>query len=136
MTDREKFQIQQLQEKGYGYKKIATTLGLSINAVKGYVRRSKPTEEIKPAEATQGACMACGKPLVQKSNCRPKKFCCAQCRTQWWNSHPDLVQRKAYYKHTCPQCGGEFESYGSKNRIYCSRACYALARSKEVKKDG
>ena len=136
MTDYEKTQILLLQEKGYGYKKIATTLRLSVNAVKGYMKRSRPTEGESPVEVIQGLCLMCGKPLVQHPNRKQKKYCCAKCRNDWWNNHQDQVQRKAYYKHSCPQCGVEFESYGRKNRIYCSRACYALARSKGAKADG
>ena len=136
MTDFEKSQIRQLQEKGYGYKKIATTLSLSVNAVKGYMRRNNPIEAKLQAEAAEGRCEACGKAFVQIPNGRTRRFCCAKCRTQWWNSHLDQVQRKAYYTLICPHCGQEFISYGNKKRIYCSRECYALARSKGANADG
>lgn len=136
MTDFEKSQIRQLQEKGYGYKKIATTLSLSVNAVKGYMRRNNPIEAKLQAEAAEGRCEACGKAFVQIPNGRTRRFCCAKCRTQWWNSHLDQVQRKAYYTLVCPHCGQEFISYGNKKRIYCSRKCYALARSKGANADG
>ena len=64
MTDFEKEQIRKLQESGYGYKKIASTLGLSVNAVKGYMRRNNPVEAKPQAEAAVGHCEACGKPFV------------------------------------------------------------------------
>ena len=137
MTDYEKSQIHRLYDKkGYGYKKIAATLCLSVNAVKGYMQRNGLAVEKPPTKPTEGHCEACGKELPQTGNGRPRRFCCAECRTKWWNGHLDQVQRKAYYNLTCPQCGVEFVSYGNKNRIYCSRACYALARSKGVAADG
>ena len=45
-------------------------------------------------------------------------------------SHQDLVNKKAYYHLTCQRCGKEFNSYGNKNRKYCSRECYAETRRK------
>ena len=29
----------------------------------------------------------------------------------WWNAHPEKVNRKAYYKLVCKNCGEEFEIY-------------------------
>ena len=136
MTDYEKSQIHQLQQKGYGYKKIAATLSLSVNAVKGYMRRRNAAAKMPQEKAAEGFCEVCGKPLPKHPTGRPRRFCCTKCRTDWWNSHLDQVQRKAYYKLVCSQCGVDFISYGNKHRIYCSRSCYALARSKGEKVDG
>ena len=44
--------------------------------------------------------------------------------TRWWNSHLDLVKRKAIYHFTCPTCGREFTAYGNAHRKYCSHSCY------------
>ena len=50
------------------------------------------------------------------------------CRTAWWNSHPDCVDRKAVYAYTCAHCGKPFTAYGNKERKYCSHGCYISDR--------
>ena len=65
MTDYEKSQIRQLQEKGYGYKKIATTLSLSVNAVKGYMRRNNSIEANSKQKPPEGVVRLAEKPLCK-----------------------------------------------------------------------
>ena len=126
MTSEEKKRIEYLQSQGLGYKRIASTLGLPVNGVKSFCRRhpAKP-----PAE---GACPMCGVALVQIPHRKPKKFCSDKCRMAWWNSHQELVTRKAIYHLVCTHCGQPFESYGNQKRKYCSRRCYDDARRKGV----
>ena len=122
MTNQEKESILSLQQSGMGYKKIAATLGLPVNGVKSFCRRHADS-------ATKtGCCPQCGKPLKQLPHKKAKKFCSDKCRMAWWNSHPELVQRKAIYTLQCAHCGKTFEGYGNNQRIYCSRSCYAEAR--------
>lgn len=122
MTKNEKESILALQQSGMGYKKIATTLGLPVNGVKTFCRRhADPSPQ-------EGVCPQCGKKLIQLPHKKAKKFCSDKCRMAWWNSHPELVKRKAIYTLTCAHCGKTFESYGNSHRIYCSRSCYAQAR--------
>lgn len=128
MTISEKEQILQFQRNGLGYKKIASTLGLPVNGVKTFCRRHPVSDKAK--------CLFCGAKLTIIPHKKTKKFCSDKCRMAWWNSHPELVKRKAIYTHTCAHCGRSFESYGNRHRIYCSRACYALARRKDVQLDG
>lgn len=130
MTENEKMQIVMLQKKGYGAKKIAGILGIPMNRVRSHIRRH-PLQE----EAHQG-CMQCGKPLVQLPQRKERKFCSDKCRMAWWNAHQDQVRRKAYYNLICPRCGESFQSYGKKDRIYCSRKCYAEARQKGADSNG
>lgn len=101
---------------------IAIALGLSVNTVRSYIRRHPPKD------AVQVGCRQCGKPVLQAKGRKAKYFCSDRCRNAWWNTHPEKVQRKAYYRLTCQFCGKEFVSYGNKNRKYCSRLCYADAR--------
>lgn len=54
------------------------------------------------------------------------RFCSDYCCQKWWNSHPEAVDRKAWYTLTCAYCGKEFKSYG--NKKYCSKECYYNAR--------
>ncbi len=53
-----------------------------------------------------------------------------KCRTVWWNSHPEAVNRKAVYSFTCAHCGKPFTAYGNAGRKYCSHACYIADRYK------
>lgn len=134
MTTYEKEQIVLLQHKGYGYKRIASTLNLPVNGVKTFCRRHPVVKE--PSPIASDCCLYCGTYLTQLPHRKKKKFCSDKCRMAWWNSHPDQVNRKAYYEFSCPVCGRTFESYGKKDRVYCSRACYVEARRKEVNTDG
>ena len=45
MTTEEITKVNQLQREGYGYKKIASFTGLSINTVKAYCRRHPISKE-------------------------------------------------------------------------------------------
>ncbi len=134
MTDQERNQIILLQQQGLGYKRIATQLNLPVNGVKSFCRRHPM--EVAPPQAQMRVCQQCGAPLKQQPSRKVKKFCSDKCRMAWWNSHQDQVNRQAFYQLTCPQCGCQFEVYGKKHRVYCSRTCYAQARRKEVDGDG
>jgi len=135
MTEREKAMIRMYRNIGYGYGTIAEKLGVSKSTVSSYCRRNgldgEGAKEDK-AELLDNVCLECGKPLVQNKNKKPKKFCCNECRQKWWNSHPNRVKRKAYYKFTCVRCGKEFEAYGNNHRKYCSHECYINDRFGEV----
>jgi len=123
MTALEKMMIQDLQRKGYGYKKIATELNLPVNSVKSYCRRHGE-DEILPV----GMCPQCGRTVVQKPHRKQKKFCSDKCRMAWWKEHPDSIQRKEPFEFRCACCGVSFTSRSSK-RVYCSKDCYAKGRS-------
>lgn len=69
-------------------------------------------------------CRNCGKQLTQTPGRKPVKFCSDTCRTHWWNSHLDKVNRKAFYSFTCAHCGTPFTAYGNNHRKYCSHDCY------------
>lgn len=55
---------------------------------------------------------------------KEKIFCSDNCRMKWWNSHQELVNRKAEYVFVCRNCGKLFTAYGNKERKYCSHSCY------------
>ena len=71
-------------------------------------------------------CLNCGKEITQPRTGHRRKFCSADCRRTWWESHQDLVQRKptAFYEGTCAYCGKTFVAYGNSHRKYCSHECY------------
>lgn len=117
-------EILNYRSQGLGYKRIAVLTGYSINTVKSVCRRNQ--------DALEKRCLQCGAVLVQTPHRKEKKFCSDKCRMAWWNSHPELVNRKAVYHLTCAQCGQPFNSYGNGHRKYCSRACYGKSRAKAV----
>ena len=121
MTLQNKIAINNMRLEGHSPSVIAATLGLSAGTVRAHIHRYPEIPNTK-------LCKSCGKPVLQSEKRREKKFCSDVCRMLWWNSHRDLVNRKAYYNLTCEYCGKEFESYGNKNRKYCSRACYVASR--------
>ncbi len=121
MTEKEKAAIREYRKQGLGYKRIAKRTGISLASVKSFCRRDSFTESEPEIPKT---CPNCGKLIIQPKGRPPKKFCSAQCRTIWWNSHQNLVKRKAFYMFTCPVCGRGFMAYGNAHRKYCSRDCY------------
>ena len=127
MTEKQKSEIVRMRQSGTAYKVISELLGISINTVKSYCNRHsiKKVEFVNPNE---GTCLNCGKAIIQREKVKKRKFCCASCRTDWWNSHPEAVNRKANYELRCAFCGKTYISYGNKNRKYCSHQCYIKAR--------
>ena len=134
MTENQKNQIIRMRSNGDGYRVISEKLGLSLNTVKSFCRRSglggvaKP-ERKKIEYSGEGAyCQNCGTEIRQIAKQKKKRFCCDKCRNEWWNSHLDLVKRKSVHVQTCPACGKEFEVYGRTPRKYCSHGCYIADR--------
>jgi endogenous inhibitor of DNA gyrase (YacG/DUF329 family) len=125
MTNEQRLLVTSLRRDGKGYGTIAKEVGLSINTVKSFCQRQKANEV---QTETESVCLNCGRELVQTPGRKAKKFCCDECRTAWWNSHLDLVQRKAVYEYTCPTCGKKFSVYGDAKRKYCSHGCYIKDR--------
>ena len=130
MVQNEIDEIARLQRCGLGYKRISQITGLSQNTGKSYCRRH-PLDSDASEDAS--ICHQCGKPVEQTPHRKKKLFCSDACRMMWWNAHPDRVNRQAYHAVTCASCGRTFESYSSANRKFCSRACYAKFRAKEMR---
>ena len=126
MTDEDRMRIVELRKEENGYKRIAQLLGLSENTVKSFCRRRQLLKETP--EDKKDTCPCCGQVLVQIPGRKPKKFCSDKCRTKWWNSHLDQVERKANYSYVCPVCKKNFTVYGNANRKYCSHECYIKNR--------
>ena len=127
MTPDEKSRLTAMRIAGSSYTEIADALGLSKNTVKTFCRRnglapeveSTPVDDI-PAERL---CPHCVKPVIQLEGRKEKKFCSDTCRNRWWNSHMDMVKRKAI-----PTCGSAFTAYGNSHRKYCCHVCYIADR--------
>ena len=122
MTKEEKQRVLQMRSEGMGYKAISRETGISTATIASFCRKSDP----EPAET----CLQCGAKLIHTPHRKKKKFCSDRCRMLWWHSHPDRINKQAYYHLKCQHCGKEFISYGNDHRKYCSRKCYAEHRRK------
>lgn len=118
MTLEEKSKIYQLKKEGYGYKKIANELGLSVSSVQSFLKRNPMDLELL------GTCKRCGMTIQSIKGKKRKQFCSDRCRWDWWNSHIKEVNKKAFYTLTCKHCGKEFTAYGNQKRVYCCHDCY------------
>lgn len=125
MTELQKEQIKAMRQQGLGYMKIGQELNISVNTVRSFCRRNESADS---STVPTVQCMQCGKVIRVVPKRKAKKFCSDACRTAWWNSHLDCVDRKAVYYFTCAYCGVEFTAYGNQNRKYCSRQCYLAHR--------
>ena len=126
MTYEEKRKVDKLRLQGYGCTAISNTLGISLNSVKSYCRRSKP-KEIPIDVINEGGCEFCGKSLVHIEGKKKKKFCCDKCRISWWNHNRDKIHHRVSYEIVCLYCGETFVSTDN-SRKYCSQNCYRKSR--------
>lgn len=96
---------------------------------KSQTKKKKPAKKPEAKMSTTiTECENCGAAIQQYAGRKKKRFCCSDCRYQWWNSHLDQVNRKAYYEITCQHCGKVITVYGDSRRKYCSHECYIAAR--------
>lgn len=98
MTNEQREKITALRHQGFGYTAIANSVGLSKDSVKAYCRThglagEKAESHTLAAVPTQ-LCQNCSKMLVQLPGRKTKKFCSPECRTAWWNAHPEAVKQK------------------------------------------
>lgn len=128
MTAHEEQQIRLLQAQGFGYKRIASELGLSINTIKSYCRRHLTNES--PAECQSGCCKNCGAEIKQLPNRKTKKFCSDKCRSAWWMKYTEKHKTDTQQEIKCLLCGKTFICYPSRKKKYCSRECYYNARQR------
>jgi hypothetical protein len=128
MTEKLEKQIIEMRISGFGFAAIASRLHLTRIAVRafckaqGLMEKRSPTLEMKNPDPD--SCKSCGKQLNNTAGKKNKKFCSDRCRMDWWNTHPNMVKRKAFYLFTCAFCGDEFTSYGNAKRKYCCHECY------------
>ena len=70
-----KNKITKLYGEGYGYKKIALTLNISVGSVRNALSTRDEGEN----------CKFCGKRLVFVTGKKKKSFCSDSCRYGYWN---------------------------------------------------
>ncbi|HRS65807.1 RNA polymerase subunit sigma-70 [Desulfitobacterium sp.] len=134
MTNEQKSTIMRLRSEGCKYAAIAEVVGLSINTVKSYCRRQNinATVAATPDENGVPLCKQCGKPLEHMNGKKPRKFCSDACRHEWWKSHPNEINKKAFYTKTCVHCGKSYTVYGRPHSKYCCHECSAQHRVKKA----
>ncbi len=132
MTNEQKQWVIELRNAGHGYLAIAKALSLTKNQVSAYCRRKgiSITATCAKEMPIGEFCRCCCKELPQIRGRKRLKFCSELCRVTWWNSHQELVNKKAIYKFNCKKCGKEFTAYGNDHRKYCSHKCYISDRFK------
>lgn len=129
MTDAQRTEILALRAENKSYKEIAEHLKIPVNTVKSYIRRQAIAEDEKRRkELGITLCENCSAEIQQRPGKKHKRFCSDRCRTEWWNNHPELINRKAIYDHSCLHCGKAFLAYGNARRKYCSHECYIADR--------
>jgi endogenous inhibitor of DNA gyrase (YacG/DUF329 family) len=137
MTTQEKTIIVRLRNEGVGYAGIASRLGLTKDAVKGFCRRQRLTGvrsyENNNSSPSINSCRYCGKPINTNTGNRHRVYCSDACRRAWWKTHPDMghPNKDAIYSFVCPGCGKAFSVYGNSKRTYCSHQCYIATRFKK-----
>jgi endogenous inhibitor of DNA gyrase (YacG/DUF329 family) len=120
MNERQKRDIQALRGKGLTYADIAERVGLNINTVKSFCRRTPLVEQDK--------CRNCGKALCHSSKTRQKSFCSNHCRNSWWNNNRHELKPRDTKQLACAYCGAEFAVAGKRDRKYCCHECYIADR--------
>lgn len=136
MTIFQREQVQRMRSGGISYSKIAVCLGISENTIKSYCQRNNlggmnatlKAEQEDIEKEVFSFCKNCGRSIEQRPSKKPRKFCSDECRITWWNSHMDLVSQKSIHHLECVECRKPFDSYGNKNRKYCTHACYIKDR--------
>lgn len=131
VSDVQARRIQELRSKGYGYKAIASAIGLSRDAVRYFCKANGlDNEHMDVQSQPEELCPNCGKGILQPHTGRKRKFCSDACRRSWWAAHPTALQQneEAVYQITCAGCGKVFLSYGNRHRRYCGHGCYVQNR--------
>ena len=125
MKESDKKKIEELWLQGYGSTKIADKLGINVNTVKSFCRRhglsgDRQQEKFNNLDIAvkEPRCKCCGSSIVWRSGAKKKIFCSNSCRMKWWNSHQELVDRKAEYDFVCRNCGRLFTAYGNSDIKY------------------
>ena len=70
--------INELREKGYGYKRIGKEVSIKPEAVRYICRKIDKVALI-------GTCKKCGKQIKSIKGKKKKIFCSDKCRWKWWN---------------------------------------------------
>lgn len=79
MNAKTRIKVNELRKLGYGYKRIASELSLSVSVVR--YTCAKISEE----DLLNSNCENCGIEIKSIKGKKKKRFCSDQCRWRWWN---------------------------------------------------
>ena len=144
MTRDQQEEIRRLRASGEGYKRIAATLGLSVNTVKSFCQRENAKQAVLcpantdhchaglPQENVTGetGCLRCGKPVAQIPGRRKRLFCSDACRMGYWRN----LARPVGGIRRCAGCGKVLLGH-DRARKYCRHACYIAHRFGTAQKE-
>lgn len=88
MTEEQKRKVSDLRRAGMGYTETARLAGVSRDAVRSFCRRNGLAGQAaqdgqEDAQAQEGICRECGKPLQQTAGVKRRAFCSRECREKW-----------------------------------------------------
>ncbi len=133
MNKMQKEKVRQMRGYRISYSKIAKAVGLPENTVKSFCRRNQLNirAESVVGSSSKGMpyCLNCSKQITQTPGHRGRKYCSDRCRITWWNKRPVVPGRKNIRSFTCLACGKQFDTYGKRERKYCSRTCSAGSKA-------
>ncbi|MFP7442928.1 RNA polymerase subunit sigma-70 [Bacillus infantis] len=135
MNDEQRKQIKILRYQGLGYKKIAESMGLSRDVVRGYCKRhglnglatelvlNQDEDDKFIKEITYMYCLSFGSELEQNQGRGAKrKNCSIECKRKFEKENPKI------YKLHCDYCRKEYLSERVQKRKFCSNDCYVRNR--------
>lgn len=137
MTTYQEMRIKELRLKGIGYKSISMILDINRDQVRYYCKKAgldgnkeELAAKIEDEKRNGETCAYCGEILIRSKFAPSKKFCCDQCRRNWWKEHPEKKRKsvEASYVKICVHCGRPFTTYGNNNRKFCGHDCYIRDR--------
>lgn len=129
MNITQKETIKALRLRGESYNNIAEALGISVNTIKSFCRRNNLNDTAINKPEEDSFCRQCNASLKHTPKKKQKVFCSDKCRMRWWNARPEKIRRKAAKQYICITCGRDFTGYGSRERKFCSRACYGKSKA-------
>ena len=77
----DKTKVIELRKLGYGYKRIAKALSITMDEVRN------ACSELSDEVVLSGKCRRCGIAITSTKGKKMKRFCSDQCRWDWWNSY-------------------------------------------------
>lgn len=126
MNELQKEKIKELRKSGYGYKRVAAELGISINTIKSFCRK-EGLNGVKGTVQTNDVCLTCGLALPP-SKTKKRKFCSKECREKWWSKNRKALNKRNSRIEYCLNCGKEMRLYPYETSKYCCHACYTQHR--------
>ena len=132
MNNDQREKITELRKDGFGYKRTAKAVGISLDSVKSFCRTHNLTGNMAARMAPK-VCRECGRVLVQPEKKKPLKFCNSVCRETWWRENRSKVNKKSAEVMECRGCGKEILAYKHEHRKYCSHSCYITTRFGEMR---